>query len=61
MVGQQKKTELTLEPPSGFEPGAPRLGIQCPNHYVNGKMYVKCKCPVFINIKQTLYFKVTIE
>ena len=34
MVGQQKKTELTLEPPSGFEPGAPRLGIQCPNHYV---------------------------
>ena len=22
MVGQQKKPELTLEPPSGFEPGA---------------------------------------
>ena len=26
-----------------------------------GKRYVKCKCQVFINIKQTLHYKVAIE
>ena len=26
---------FTLEPPSGFEPGTPRLGNQHPNHYGN--------------------------
>ena len=26
------KAELTLEPPSGFDPGIPGLGIQFPNH-----------------------------
>ena len=26
------KDELTLEPPSGFESGTPRLGIQHPKH-----------------------------
>ena len=25
------------------------------------KRYVKCKCPVFINIKKTLHYKVAIE
>ena len=28
---------------------------------VTGKRYVKCKCPFFINIKQTLHYKVAIE
>ena len=26
-----------------------------------GKTYVKCKCPLFINIKQTLHYKAAIE
>ena len=29
---KNEKTELTLEPPSGFEPGTPGLGIQHLNH-----------------------------
>ena len=29
--------EFTLEPPNGFEPGTPGLGIRCPNHYNNWK------------------------
>ena len=32
---RMKGWELTLEPPSGFEPETPRLGIQCPNDYDN--------------------------
>ena len=33
--GRMKKSELTLEPPSGFEHGTPGLEIQHPNHYDN--------------------------
>ena len=53
--------EFTLEPPNGREPKTHGLGIQHPNHYNNHKTYVKCKYPVFMNIKQTFHYKVAIE
>ena len=33
LISEGGKAELTLEPPSGFEHGIPRLGIQHLNHY----------------------------
>ena len=61
-IGRMKRCDFTLEPPSSFEPRTPGLGNQHPNHTkIIGKRYVKCKCPVFINIRQTLHYKVATE
>ena len=31
-ISAEQKVELTLESPSGFEPGTSELSIQCPNN-----------------------------
>ena len=31
-TSEERKAELTLKPPSGFEHGTPGLGIQCLKH-----------------------------
>ena len=52
---------MTLEPSGSFESRVPELGIQPLTTRIIGKMYVKCQCPLFINIKQILHCKVAIE
>ena len=43
-------------------PGVPGThSINTLTTMIIGKTYVKCKCPVFINIKQTLHYRIAIE
>ena len=50
-----------LDPPSRFESGILDWEYSVLITRTIGKAYLKCKCPVFINIKQTLHYKVAIE
>ena len=55
------KAESTLEPPNGFEPWTPGIGVQCPNHWLKNIFFStiwKTKCLIsFVGLKVNQEFK----
>ena len=56
-----RKDWNNLDPPSRFESRVLDWECSALTTRVIGKAYLKYKCPVFINIKQTLDYKLAIE